>query len=281
MKQKNDTAQPKVAFIGAGNMGGAILRGLVKQGYPIESLLATGRDLASLEALAKETGVGVTANNQQAAAWADILVLGVKPQVMQVVCLDLAETVQEKKPLLLSIAAGLTSDTLLGWLGGKLPLVRSMPNTPSLLGMGVAGLYATPEVSQQQAAWVEQITQAVGKAYWVAEEKQLDAVTAISGSGPAYYFLFTEALAAAGEKLGLSPELALGLAENTAAGAGKMLAESEDLPAELRRKVTSPGGTTEQAIQTFIEQGLFEVVDAASQAAASRATELAEELKGC
>lgn len=281
MDKQNDTVQPKVAFIGAGNMGGAILRGLIKQGYPAASLMATGRDLESLELLAKETGVTITRDNQQAVAWADMLVLGVKPQVMQEVCLSLAELAQEKKPLILSIAAGLTSDLILEWLGGNLPLVRSMPNTPSLLGAGVAGLYATARVNQQHRTWVEQITQAVGQAYWVEEEQQLDAVTAISGSGPAYYFLFTEALAAAGEKLGLSSELALELAKATAAGAGKMLAESQDLPAELRRKVTSPGGTTEQALKTFIEQGLLELVENAAQAAASRAAELAEELKGC
>ncbi|GLR64819.1 pyrroline-5-carboxylate reductase [Marinospirillum insulare] len=281
MTEPTTKTQPNIAFIGAGNMGGAILRGLVKQGYPASSLMATGRDLAGLELLAKETGVGTTTDNQQATAWADLVVLGVKPQVMQAVCLDLTQTVQTTKPLLLSIAAGITSDTLLSWLGGKLPLVRSMPNTPSLLGAGVAGLYATPEVSQQQRAWVEQITQAVGQAYWVEKEQQLDAVTAVSGSGPAYYFLFTEALAAAGEKLGLSPELALNLAKATAAGAGKMLLESQDEPAELRRKVTSPGGTTEQAIHTLIEKGLPELVELAAQAAASRAVELAEELKDC
>ncbi|WP_027848307.1 pyrroline-5-carboxylate reductase [Marinospirillum minutulum] len=281
MKQLNTKDQPRVAFIGAGNMGGAILRGLIKQGFPAASLMATSRDLESLELLAKETGITITTDNQQAAAWADMLVLGVKPQVMQEVCLSLVEVVQEKKPLILSIAAGLTSDLLLGWLGGNLPLVRSMPNTPSLLGAGVAGLYATARVNEQQRAWVEQITQAVGQAYWVEEEQQLDAVTAISGSGPAYYFLFTEALAVAGEKLGLSSELALELAKATAAGAGKMLVESEDLPAELRRKVTSPGGTTEQALKTFIEQGLPKLVESAAQAAANRAAELAEELKGC
>ena len=279
MNQLSHTQPPKVAFIGAGNMGGAILRGLVKQGYPLPALMATGRDEIKLQQFAQETGVSVTTDNQRAAAWADVLVLGVKPQVMQDLCVSLAATVQQKKPLLLSIAAGLTSDTLLGWLGGNLPLVRSMPNTPSLLGAGVAGLYATASVSPQQRQWVEAISTAVGTAHWVTEEIQLDAVTAISGSGPAYYFLFTEALAAAGEKLGLTPELALQLAKSTAAGAGRMLVESADAPAELRRKVTSPGGTTEQAIQTFIDQGLPELVEAATQAAANRAAALAEALK--
>lgn len=274
-----NTPAPKVAFIGAGNMGGVILRGLIQQGYPLPSLMATGRDEIKLQQLAKETGVSVTTNNQQAAAWADILVLGVKPQAMQAVCVELAATVQQNKPLLLSIAAGLTSDTLLTWLGGNLPLVRSMPNTPSLLGAGVAGLYATPSVSPQQRQWVEAISTAVGTAHWVTEEVQLNAVTAISGSGPAYYFLFTEALAAAGENLGLTPELALQLAISTAAGAGRMLAESADTPAQLRRKVTSPGGTTERAVYTFVDQGLLHLVESATQAAANRAAELAESLK--
>lgn len=280
MNQLKHTDQPKIAFIGAGNMGGAILRGLAKQGYPLEALMATGRDAAKLNLLAKEVGIEVTTDNNLAAIWADVLVLGVKPQVMQEVCVCLAEAVQQKKPLLLSIAAGLTSETLLAWLGGNLSLVRSMPNTPSMVGVGVAGLYAGAGVNQQQRTWVEQISHAVGQAYWVKDEKLLDAVTAISGSGPAYYFLMTEALAEAGEKLGLTSELALALAKATAAGAGKMLAESKDSPAELRRKVTSPGGTTEQAIQTFIDKGLHGLVEAATEAAASRAAELAEELKG-
>jgi pyrroline-5-carboxylate reductase len=155
-----------------------------------------------------------------------------------------------------------------------------MPNTPSLLGAGVAGLYATAEVNQEQQDWVQQISEAVGQAFWVEEESLLEAVTAVSGSGPAYYFLFTEALAAAGEKLGLPAEMALKLAENTAFGAGKMLLGTEDSPAELRAKVTSPGGTTAQAIQSFEAQGLRLMVEQAALAAAKRAQELAEELKG-
>ena len=272
--------QPTLAFIGAGNMGGAILRGLIRQGYPASSIIATGRDLQRLQALATETGIRVTDNNIEAIEQAEVVILGVKPQMMKAVCEPLAEVVQRRQPLLISIAAGLQVESLESWLGGSLPLVRSMPNTPSLVGAGIAGLYANSRVTAEQKSWVETISKAVGQAVWVDSEQQLDAVTAISGSGPAYYFLFTEALAQAGEQLGLTPELALQLARQTAAGAGRMLETTDDLPAELRRKVTSPGGTTEQAILSFEQKDLRGLVTQATSAAAARAAELAEILKG-
>lgn len=275
-----DLSTPRLAFIGAGNMGGAILRGLLRQGYPAAAITATGRNAEALQQLAAETGVRVTTDNAAAIADADLVVLGVKPQGMKAVCTELAAGVQATRPLVLSIAAGLTTDILQDWLGGGLPLVRSMPNTPSLLGAGIAGVYAVDGVTQQQRQWIERIFLAVGQCCWVAQEQQLDAVTAISGSGPAYYFLFTEALAAAGEKLGLPADLALQLARQTAAGAGQMLVAGGDDPAELRRKVTSPGGTTERAIQCFETAGLRQLVDEATQAAADRAAELALALKG-
>lgn len=259
-------------------MGGAILRGLIRQGYPATAIIATGRDSERLQMLADETGVRVTGNNAEAIEQAEVVILGVKPQMMKAVCEPLVEVVQRRQPLLISIAAGLQLASLESWLGGHLPLVRSMPNTPSLVGAGIAGLYANPRVTAVQKGWVETISQAVGQAVWVESESQLDAVTAISGSGPAYYFLFTEALAKAGEQLGLSPELALQLARQTAAGAGRMLESAEDSPAELRRKVTSSGGTTEQAILSFEQTGLRSLVTAATAAAAARAAELAETL---
>lgn len=276
--QTNST--PKVAFIGAGNMAGAILRGLLQQGYPAENIWAADPGADKLQALAKETGIHTTTDNQKAVAAVDLVILAVKPQKMREVLLPLQPSFQAQQPLVVSIAAGLDCATLQHWLGGELPLVRSMPNTPSLLGAGVAGLYASPQVSQAQRAWVTQISEAVGQAFWVEEESQLEAVTAVSGSGPAYYFLFTEALAAAGEKLGLSPEMALKLAENTAFGAGKMLLQTEDTPAQLRAKVTSPGGTTAEAIESFEAQGLRQLVEQAAQAAAARARTLSQELQG-
>lgn len=275
--QNNST--PRVAFIGAGNMAGAILRGLVQQGYPADKIWAADPGAAKLKALAEETGIHTSTDNQQAVAAAELVILAVKPQMMQAVLEPLQASFQATQPLVVSIAAGLTCDTLQSWLGSRLPLVRSMPNTPSLLGAGVAGLFATPEVNDQQREWVQQISEAVGQAFWVEEESQLEAVTAVSGSGPAYYFLFTEALAAAGEKLGLPSAMALKLAENTAYGAGKMLLNTEESPAELRAKVTSPGGTTAEAIQSFENQGLRQVVEQAAEAAAKRARVLSEELK--
>ncbi|WP_114416817.1 pyrroline-5-carboxylate reductase [Marinospirillum perlucidum] len=274
------SAKPSIAFIGAGNMAGAILRGLLHQGYPADLIWAADPGAEKLQALASETGINTTQDNTQAIAAADVVVLAVKPQVMQQVLASLQASLNEHRPLVVSIAAGLTCDTLQEWMAGRLPLVRSMPNTPSLLGVGVAGLFATAEVEDEQKAWVEQISEAVGQAFWVEDEAQLEAVTAVSGSGPAYYFLFTEALAAAGKELGLSEELALKLAENTAAGAGQMLLQTEDSPEALRAKVTSPGGTTAEAIASFEAGGLRELVAKSARAAAERARSLSEELKG-
>ncbi|WP_091360367.1 pyrroline-5-carboxylate reductase [Amphritea atlantica] len=271
------STQPTLAFIGAGNMARAIMGGLISNGYPAASIWAcdTGQDkMADLQ----QQGLNTTTDNNAAVAAADIVILAVKPQVLKSVAMDMAASVQQHRPLLISVAAGILCSSLEQWLGGDLPVVRCMPNTPALVQQGASGLYANNRVSDLQRSQTEQIMTATGIALWVESEAQLDAVTAVSGSGPAYYFLIMEAMVAAGEKLGLSREVAQQLTIQTALGAAEMARQSDVEPAELRRRVTSPKGTTEQAILTFIDQGLPEIIANGMQACSDRSAALAEEL---
>ena len=211
-------------------------------------------------------------------AAADVVVLAVKPQVLKAVSTALAASVQQKQPLIVSVAAGITTSSLDQWLGGNTAIVRCMPNTPALVQTGASGLFANSAVSSAQKQQAETVLQATGIALWVDAENQLDAVTAVSGSGPAYYFLMMEAMIASGQKLGLSQEVATQLTLQTALGAAKMAQASDVDPAELRRRVTSPNGTTEQAIKRFIAGGLPELVDQALVSCNDRSVELANEL---
>ncbi len=271
------STQPTLAFIGAGNMSRAIIGGLISNQYPAEKIWATGTQLAKMDDL-KQQGLHTTTDNNAAVAAADIVILSVKPQIMQAVATDLATAVQQHRPLIISVAAGIMCDSLEQWLGGDIALVRCMPNTPALVKQGASGLYANPRVTESQRSQTERVMQATGLALWVDTEIQLNAVTAVSGSGPAYYFLMMEAMVAAGEKLGLSREVAQQLTIQTALGAAEMARQSDVEPAELRRRVTSPKGTTEQAILTFIDQGLPEIIANGMQACSDRAEVLAKEL---
>jgi pyrroline-5-carboxylate reductase len=207
-----------------------------------------------------------------------MVVLAVKPQVMAEVCRDIAPVVQNTRPLLVSIAAGLGTDTLDGWLGGGLPLVRVMPNTPSLVGKGAAGLFANAAVTAEQKTMVQSVFESIGSALWVDDEEQLHGVTALSGSGPAYFFLMLEALEAAATEAGIAPNTARELAIQTMAGAAEMAARSEHDPAQLKRNVMSPGGTTERAINTFEDGGMRDLVQKAYNAAFERSQEMSKEL---
>ncbi|PIE20702.1 MAG: pyrroline-5-carboxylate reductase [Neptuniibacter caesariensis] len=269
--------QPILAFIGAGNMARAIIGGLINNGYPAEKIWASEPDESRLEDL-KAQGLQTTTDNNIAVAAAEIVVLAVKPQILKPVTEALAATVQAKKPLIISVAAGILSTSIDRWLGENTAIVRCMPNTPALVQTGANGLYANKQVTAQQRQQAEHVLQATGMTLWVDAESQLDAVTAVSGSGPAYYFLFMESMIAAGKKLGLTEDVATQLTLQTALGAAKMALGSDVDPAELRRRVTSPNGTTEQAIKSFIEGGLPGLVDAALQACNDRSEELAEEL---
>ena len=267
---------PTIAFIGAGNMAAALIGGLIADGTPPERLIAADPDTERLRQLAASAGIRTLEDNAEAVRAADVVVLAVKPQVLQQVASGLAEAIQAHRPLVISIAAGVRSDTLQRWLGGGVALVRSMPNTPAMLQAGATALYATPEVDAAQREQAETVLRAVGLVRWVEDESLMDAVTALSGSGPAYFFLFMEALEQAGERLGLPADTARLLTLQTALGAARMAIESGEDPAELRRRVTSPGGTTERAIASFEADDLAGVVLRALSAARDRSVELSQ-----
>jgi len=267
-----------ISFIGAGNMASAIIGGMLDNGYQAGNIWVSAPDDSHLQALRDRFGVSVTTDNRHCAQQADMVVLAVKPQVMAEVCRDIAPVVQNTRPLLVSIAAGLGSDTLDSWLGGGLPLVRVMPNTPSLVGKGAAGLFANVAVTAEQKTMVQSVFESIGSALWVDDEEQLHGVTALSGSGPAYFFLMLEALEAAATEAGIAPKTARELAIQTMAGAAEMAARSEHDPAQLKRNVMSPGGTTERAINTFEDGGMRDLVQKAYNAAFERSQEMSKEL---
>ncbi|QCF24794.1 pyrroline-5-carboxylate reductase [Hydrocarboniclastica marina] len=271
--------QPTIGFIGAGNMASAIIGGMLAERFKPEQIWASAPDDRQLQSLAKRFGINTTTDNRHCATQADVLVLAVKPQVMQEACSTIHSVVQNTRPLIVSIAAGLDAATLESWLGGELPIVRCMPNTPALVGQGASALYATPAVSAPQRQLAEQIFASVGLAVWLDEESQMHAVTALSGSGPAYCFLFLEALEDAARNAGLDAAVARQLAIQTLAGAAKMARDSGDDPATLKRNVMSPGGTTEKAIETFETADFSGIVASAYEAARTRSGELAEQLR--
>lgn len=268
---------PTLAFIGAGNMARAIIGGLLANGYPAAQIWASEPDVSRLADLAGQ-GLQTTSDNNAAVAAADAVILAVKPQVMKQVVTPMADAVQAKQPLIISVAAGISAESLCSWLGGDVALVRCMPNTPALVQQGASGLFANDQVSDVQRSQAEQVMQATGIALWVNSEAELDAVTAVSGSGPAYYFLVMEAMIEAGMKLGLSEEVATQLTLQTAQGAATMAAASEFPPAELRRRVTSPNGTTERAINSYEDAGLRQIFMDGMQACSDRSEELGREL---
>ncbi len=268
---------PKISFIGAGNMARSIIAGLVGKGYKPEHISASAPRETALRALADDFGVRTTTDNAAAAAEAEVVVLAVKPQVLKQVCLPLA-TALPPDCLIISVAAGIPCSSLLQWLGAERHLVRAMPNTPAVVQAGASGLYAAPAVTPEEKALAEQILGAVGTVAWVAEERLIDAVTAVSGSGPAYFFLLLEAMVEAAVAQGLDRQTASQLAVQTAAGAARLAQTSTVDLAELRRRVTSPGGTTERAIATFEQHQLRQTVELAMQACSNRARQMADEL---
>jgi pyrroline-5-carboxylate reductase len=269
-----------IGFIGGGNMAASIIGGLLASGIDAENIRAGDPNADSLSRLSALGNIQTSQDNHAIIPGCDVIVMAVKPQLMKTVASEISALVQQHRPMIISIAAGITSDSLNRWLGGNLAIVRCMPNTPALLRCGATGLYANDAVSEQQRHLAEKIMQATGLALWVDNEADLDAVTAVSGSGPAYFFLLMEAMQATGEKLGLNSELAAKLSQQTALGAARMALESDVDVAELRRRVTSPKGTTERAITIFEDGGFRQLVDAALSGAALRAEELGRELEG-
>lgn len=265
----------KIAFIGAGNMAKAIIRGLLNSGVDHKTISASARSEETRTQVAKTLGIECSTNDITCNQ-ADVIVLAVKPQLLKSVC----EEIQPYIPahcLIISVAAGIRCSSIEAWLGNR-PIVRSMPNTPSAIGLGASGLFANNLVSHPQKHSAEQILGAVGLVINVDNEDLIDAVTAVSGSGPAYFFLFIEAMIDAGVKQGLNHQQASLLAKQTALGASQLAAQSDLDVATLRKNVTSPKGTTEQAIKTFEGHQLRYIVDDAMQACAKRAAELSDEL---
>lgn len=265
-----------IAFIGAGNMGQSLIGGLIADGYQPGQIWATEPHQDKLDALHKNFGVNVTTDNNTAVAQADIVLLAVKPQVMSEVVKGIAQTMRDKKPLIISIAAGIRIAYIQKWLGEKAAVVRCMPNTPALVGSGATALLASHEVSEEQKELAESILRSVGITLWLDQESQMDIVTALSGSGPAYFFFMMEALQAGAVKLGLSEEVARMLTVQTGLGAAHMALETAETLAELRQKVTSPGGTTEAALKVLESVKLRDGFIDAVQSAKSRSEELAK-----
>lgn len=269
----NDTT---LAFIGGGNMASSLIGGLIADGWDPASIRVADTSSGQLERLAQRFPVSTTTDNRAAIAQAAVIVLAVKPQSMQAVAEELAGDIRRQRSLVISIAAGIRESTLRNWLGTGTAIVRTMPNTPALVQSGVTALFANPAVNDEQRSIAESILRAVGVAIWVDDEALMDAVTALSGSGPAYFFLFMEALQQAGRELGLPEKSAYLLTLQTAFGAAKMALESTEDAATLRQRVTSPGGTTERAIAVLQEGGFEALVSRALQAAAARSRELAD-----
>lgn len=261
-------------------MASSLIGGLVSNGYPADKITVADLDAEKLTYLSKTFGINNTQDSGALAANVDILVLAVKPQHMQPVAEGAGLAIKDKKPVVVSIAAGIRVDALDRWLGGNFPIVRCMPNTPALVKTGATGLYASVQVDNSQKDQVESLLRAVGVTVWVENENELDAVTALSGSGPAYFFMMMEALEAAGIEAGLSQKTAQLLTQETALGAAKMALESSESAGVLRQRVTSPGGTTERAIGVMEKQGLSDILQAAVLAAKERSIELSDELGG-
>ena len=267
-----------IAFIGAGNMASSLVGGLVADGHPRDTIWVTDVDGEKLEQLQTRFQVNTTGDNNQAVRRAETIVLAVKPQVMAVVLQDIARSAKETSPLIVSVAAGVRVRDILGGLGYDAAIVRTMPNTPALLGCGATALFANEFVSAEQRSRAENILRAVGVTAWVDVETLLDAVTALSGSGPAYYFFLMEVMERIGVDLGLDQDTARALTLQTALGAARMANETGESPATLRRRVTSPGGTTEAALKRLRAGDFESALKEALKAARDRSIDLGEEL---
>lgn len=268
----------KIGFIGGGNMAASLIGGLIADGTTPSLIRVAEPDSARAQSLQQQFTIQLAADNKSLVEESDVVVLAVKPQILREVCQQVAAQVQQRRPLIISIAAGLRIGDIDRWLGDGNAIVRTMPNTPALVQCGATGLYANARVDDTQRETAERIMRAVGLTQWVENEPLLDAVTALSGSGPAYFFLVIEAMQQAGCKLGLSAESSRLLALQTAFGAARMALESSESSEELRRRVTSPGGTTERAIGILEQGGLRELFEQALTGARDRAEELANEL---
>jgi pyrroline-5-carboxylate reductase len=268
----------KIGFIGGGNMASSLISGLIASGHSAQQIWVADADQQKLSSLASSMHINTAETNDALIAAVDVVVLAVKPQVIATVIKASKASFDKASVLLVSIAAGINQQSLSKWLGADKAIVRCMPNTPALVQTGATGLHANKNVTEEQHDLAENIMRSVGISVWVENESELDAVTAVSGSGPAYFFLLMEAMEKSALELGLSQPTAQLLIEQTALGAARIALESTESPGELRSRVTSPGGTTEQAIKTFEQGGFTTLVKKALQAANDRSISLSKEL---
>ncbi len=268
-----------IAFIGGGNMATSLIGGLLADHVSPTRLCVADRDPAQRERLAAQFGVQTSEDNAACAETADVIVLAVKPQVLHDICTELVDATQRNQPLIISVAAGVRTNSIARWLGdANLAVVRAMPNTPALVQSGATGLFASGNVTEEQRDLAEAILRATGLTLWVNDEAQMDAVTALSGSGPAYFFRIMEGLEKAATGLGLPAEAARLLTLQTALGAARMAIASSEPIATLRERVTSPGGTTEQGLKALEAGNIDALLADVLKAAHDRSQELAKQL---
>lgn len=256
-------------------MASSLIGGLLEDHIDPKQISVADNNDSQRENLAARFNISTSADNQTTAAGADVVILAIKPQNLKDVAEEMAATIQQNHSLVVSIAAGIRSEDIEKWLGGNIAVVRAMPNTPALVQTGATALFANAQVTPEQQDLAESILRAAGLTLWVTDESQMDAVTALSGSGPAYFFRIMEAIEAAGVELGLTKETAHLLTLQTALGAAKMALESHESVATLRKQVTSPGGTTEQGLNAMDEHNIDAVFSEVLKAARDRSEELA------
>ena len=266
----------KIAFIGGGNMARSLIGGLVATGMSSKDISVSEPKADLREKLTKDFGVNALEENASAVMGANVIVLAVKPQILQEVVVPLGNLIAEARPLLISVAAGITCSSIEKWVGGDPALIRVMPNTPALIGAGISALCANSNVSNGQRALAEKIVTAVGKTVWIEEESLMNAVTAVSGSGPAYFFYVMQAIHDAAVREGLDAQTARLLTLETTLGAARLALASTEDPANLQAQVTSPGGTTEAAIKVLNDSGVKDTLQQAVSAARARGGELAK-----
>ena len=267
-----------IGFIGGGNMARSRIGGLIPETLTAKQVFVFEPNPSQAEQLQSDFSINLAQDNQQLIESCDVIVLAVKPQVLKQVLQPLAETLRQHKPLIVSIVAGIEAHSIENWLEDAFAIVRVMPNTPALVGAGASGLFANTQVTPTQRQIAQALLNAVGYSVWVNSEEDIDSVTALSGSGPAYFMLFMQSLINAAIDAGLDPESAKNLAIETAAGAAALVKASDQPLDTLIKNVTSPGGTTEQAMLSFKQSNLTGVVADAFTAAKERSEELAEEL---
>ncbi|MGR8930865.1 MAG: pyrroline-5-carboxylate reductase [Gammaproteobacteria bacterium] len=267
-----------IGFIGGGNMATSLVSGLIASGHSPQQIWVSDPVSTTLQSHRDRLKVNVTTENAKIVQEADVIVLAVKPQILREVAQEISAAIRQKKSLIVSIAAGISQTSLALWLGSDVAIVRCMPNTPALVLTGATALHANNNVNEEQKDLAENILRSVGLSLWVDRESELDAVTAVSGSGPAYFFLLMEAMEKSAIDMGLTEHTARLLVQQTALGAAKIALESAESPAQLREKVTSPGGTTQRAIETFQENGFVDLVSKALHAARDRSIEMSKQL---